>query len=91
MEYLCIIFYHFQHLKDWTTHACHMYDSKYYKVLTITCCDVFRFCGRWIMIVTSSFTLQHTPPMRSCGYSNLQIVSNISSIVCNRMFENFNK
>ena len=29
------------------------------------------FCGRWIIIVTSSFKLQHIPIMRSCGYLNL--------------------
>ena len=69
MEYLCILFDHVKRLKDWTTLACHIYDSKYYKVLTIACCHVFRFCERWIMIVRSSFTLQHTPTMRSCGHS----------------------
>ena len=26
--------------KDWTTFVCHVYDSKFCKVLTITCCDM---------------------------------------------------
>lgn len=27
-------------LKDWTTLACHVYDSKYCKALTIACCNM---------------------------------------------------
>lgn len=27
-------------LKGWTTLACHMYDNKYSKVLTIVCCNM---------------------------------------------------
>ena len=74
MKYLCITFDHVKHLNDWTTFACHMYDSKYCKVLTIACCDVFRFCGRWLIVVRSSFTLQRTPTTMSGGYLNLQVL-----------------
>ena len=35
-----IMFNHIKHMKDWTTLACHVYDSKCCKVLTITCCDM---------------------------------------------------
>lgn len=35
-----IMFDHFKHLKDWTTLAHHVYNSKYYKVLTIVCCNM---------------------------------------------------
>jgi hypothetical protein len=31
---------HVKRMKDWTTLACHVYDSKYCKVMTITCCDM---------------------------------------------------
>ena len=65
MEYKCIMFDHVKRLKDWTIIACHMYNSKYCKLLTIAICDVFRFCGRWTMVVTSSFTLQCIPTTRS--------------------------
>ena len=37
--------------------------------------------------------LQHIPTMRSCNYSNLPmlyIVSNVPSVVLNRMFDNVN-
>jgi hypothetical protein len=34
------IFDHVKRLKDWTTLACHVYDSKYCKMLTIACCDM---------------------------------------------------
>ena len=40
MENSWIMFDHVKRLKDWTTLACHVYDSKYCKVLTITCCDM---------------------------------------------------
>jgi hypothetical protein len=40
MENSWIMFDHIKCLKDWTTLACHVYDSKYYKVLTIACCDM---------------------------------------------------
>lgn len=35
-----IMFDHVKQLKDWTMVACHVYDSKYYKALTIVCCDM---------------------------------------------------
>ena len=34
------MFDHVKCLKDWTTLTCHMYDIKYYKALTIVCCDM---------------------------------------------------
>ena len=37
----------------------------------IMCLD---FCARWITTVTSSFTLQRSPTIRSCGYLNLQVL-----------------
>jgi hypothetical protein len=40
MENLWIMFHHIKRLKDWTTMTCHMYDSRYCKVLTIACCDM---------------------------------------------------
>ena len=40
MENSWIIFDHVKHLKAWTTLACHVYDSKYCKVLSIACCDM---------------------------------------------------
>ena len=40
MENAWIIFDHVKCLKDWTTLACHVYDSKYCEVLTIACCDM---------------------------------------------------
>jgi hypothetical protein len=35
-----IMFDYVKHLKDYTTLECQVYDSKYYKVLTIACCDI---------------------------------------------------
>ena len=40
MENLWIMFNHVKRLKHWTTSACHVYDSKYCKVLIIACCDM---------------------------------------------------
>ena len=40
MENSWIMFDHVKRLKDWTTLACHVYDSKYCKMLTIACCDM---------------------------------------------------
>ena len=40
MENSWIMFVHVKHLRDWTTMVCYVYDSKHYKVLTITCCDM---------------------------------------------------
>ena len=40
MENSWIMADHVQRLKDWTTLACHVYDSKYCKVLNIACCDM---------------------------------------------------
>lgn len=40
MEILWIMFDHVKHLMDNTTLACHVYDNKSCKILTITCCDV---------------------------------------------------
>jgi hypothetical protein len=40
MENSCIMFDHIKRLKDWTTMTCHVYDSRYCKVLTIAYCDM---------------------------------------------------
>ena len=40
MENSWITFEHVKRLKDWTTFACHVYNNKYCKVLTIACCDM---------------------------------------------------
>lgn len=40
MENSWKMFDHVKHLKDWTTLMCHVYYSKYCKVLTIICCDL---------------------------------------------------
>lgn len=39
-ENSCIVFDHVKRFKDWTTMACHVYDIKYCKVMTIACCDM---------------------------------------------------
>ena len=40
MENSRIMFDHVKRLKDWTTLTYHVYDSKYYKMLTIARCDM---------------------------------------------------
>ena len=35
-----IMFDHVKCLKDWTTFACYVYDSKYCKIMTIACSDM---------------------------------------------------
>jgi hypothetical protein len=40
MDNSLIMFDHVKRLKDWTIMTCHVYDSRYYKVLTIECCDI---------------------------------------------------
>ena len=40
MEKLFMIFDHVKCLNNTTIQTCHMYDNKYCKVLTITCCDI---------------------------------------------------
>lgn len=40
MYNLWLMFDHIKRVKDWTMMACHVYDSKYCKVLTIACCDM---------------------------------------------------
>ena len=40
MENLWIMFDHVKYLKDWTTFACYVYDSKCCKMLTIACYDM---------------------------------------------------
>ncbi len=35
-----IMFDHVKHVEDWTTLACHVYDSFYYKVMMIAICDM---------------------------------------------------
>ena len=34
------MFDHVKRVKDWTSMTCHVYDSRYCKVLTIACCDM---------------------------------------------------
>ena len=40
MENSWIMFDHVKRVKDWITIACHVYDSRYCKILTIACCDM---------------------------------------------------
>ena len=40
MENSRIMFDHVKRMREWTILACHVYDSKYRKVLTIACCDM---------------------------------------------------
>lgn len=40
MENYWIMFDHVKHLKDWTTMACHVYNTNYCKLLTKACCDM---------------------------------------------------
>ena len=40
MENSWIMFDHVKRVRIWTTMVCHVYDSRYYKVLTIACCDI---------------------------------------------------
>jgi hypothetical protein len=40
IEHLQIMFNYMKWVKDWTTIACHIYESKYCKVLSIACCDM---------------------------------------------------
>jgi hypothetical protein len=34
------MFDHVKRVKNWTTMACHVYDSAYYRVMTIAVCDM---------------------------------------------------
>lgn len=34
------MFDHVKHLKDWTRRACHVYSTRYNKILMIACCDM---------------------------------------------------
>lgn len=40
MENPWVLFGYANHLNYWTTMACHVYNSKHCKVLTIACCDM---------------------------------------------------
>ena len=44
----------------------------------IVCLDL---CTRWIMTMSYSFMLQHTPSMRSYDYLNLLMLWNVSSVI----------
>jgi hypothetical protein len=35
-----LMFDHVKHVQEWTTMACHVYNSVYYKVFTIAICDM---------------------------------------------------
>jgi hypothetical protein len=40
LEHCFVMFDHVKRVKSWTTLACHVYDSKYCKVMTIAVCDM---------------------------------------------------
>jgi hypothetical protein len=40
LEHTWIMFDHVKRIKNWTTMACHVYDSAYCRVMTITVCDM---------------------------------------------------
>jgi hypothetical protein len=40
LEHAWIMFDHVKHVKNWTTMACHVYDSAYCRVMTIAVCDM---------------------------------------------------
>jgi hypothetical protein len=40
LEHAWIMFDHVKCVKNWTTMACHVYDSAYYLVMTIAVCDM---------------------------------------------------
>jgi hypothetical protein len=40
LEHAWIMFNHVQRVKNWTTMACHVYDSAYCQVMTISVCDM---------------------------------------------------
>lgn len=40
LENVWLIFDHVKRVKDWTSMACHVYDSTYCKVMTIAICDM---------------------------------------------------
>jgi hypothetical protein len=40
LEHAWIMFDHVKRIKNWTTMACHVYDSAYCRVMTIAVCDM---------------------------------------------------
>ena len=40
LQNACLMFDHVKRVKDWTTMACHVYDTEYKKVMTIVMCDM---------------------------------------------------
>ena len=40
LEHAWIMFDHVKHVKNWTTMACHVYDSAYCRVMIIVVCDI---------------------------------------------------
>jgi hypothetical protein len=40
LEHAWIMFDHVERVKNWTTMACHVYDSAYCRVMTIAVCDM---------------------------------------------------
>jgi hypothetical protein len=55
------MFDHVKHVVSWTTMACHVYDSAYCKVMTITVCDMqFQETKAQQVMVTSS--MKHNFP-----------------------------
>jgi hypothetical protein len=40
LEHAWIMFDHVKRIKNWTTMACHVYDSAYCRVMTIVLCDI---------------------------------------------------
>jgi len=59
-----------------TLRKCHLniWERKENKCIANIFTMCLDFCVRWITIVTSSFTLQHTPTMRLCDSLNLQVL-----------------
>jgi len=49
-----MMFDHVKRVKEWTTMACHVYDSTYYRMMTIACCDMLRHAIQGLRS-TSSF------------------------------------
>jgi hypothetical protein len=40
LEHVWIMFDHVKRVKNWTTMACHVYDSAYCRVMTIVVCNM---------------------------------------------------
>ena len=71
-------------LKDWTTLACHVYDSKYCKVLTIACCDMQSEDGRAQTILRKNLNFvmaeNNVPNVNFKGYMANSAQSNWNAV-----------